>query len=416
MKNKYVKELEIYIHIPFCVRKCNYCDFLSFACDEDTQNRYIKALLKEIESWGRNINKGYKVVSVFIGGGTPAILKADYIKMLMEALKDMFKIADNAEITIEANPGTLDSEKLQIYKAAGINRLSMGLQSAKDAELKMLGRIHDYETFESNYYEARKTGFNNISIDLISALPGQNEDGFRETLEKVIRLNPEHISVYGLIVEPGTVFYNLYEGDSREVAKDIISAFLYPDGSKKELPDEDTERNIYYLTNRLLSENGYKQYEISNYSKDGYESVHNKGYWIRREYLGMGLGASSMLENIRWKNTEEINEYLDASLCKDTLLEISYDYLSSESGIIREVEALDKENQMSEEMFLGLRMNKGVSVKAFSDKYMISPLDKWKEWINKMTEDGLLEITEDLYIRLTDSGRDLANYVMSEFV
>lgn len=408
------KELEIYIHIPFCVRKCNYCDFLSFACDEDTQNRYIKALLKEIEWWGKNISKERNVISVFIGGGTPSILASAGMLKIMEALKKAFNISDDAEITIECNPGTLSEEKLRAYKSAGINRISMGLQSADDNELKMLGRIHTYEEFEKNYKMAEELGFDNISIDLISGIPGQKIENFEKTLRKVIRLKPKHISAYGLIIEPGTPMYDVYE--EKNCDSSYLQSFMDEEGDIKALPDEDEERNIYHRTIEILSSYGYHQYEISNYAMDGYESIHNAGYWIRREYLGLGLGASSMISNIRWKNTNEMKEYLDASLCKDTLLEISYDYLSSEPGIIREVEALDKENQMSEEMFLGLRMNKGVNVIAFSDKYMISPLDKWKEWINKMTEDGLLEITEDLYIRLTDSGRDLANYVMSEFV
>lgn len=284
------RELELYIHIPFCAKKCAYCDFLSGPADEQTVADYVTALRKEIESYKESA-KNYEVTTVFFGGGTPSLLSGEQMAELMNAIKDTFMLKEEAEITMEANPGTVTESNLSAYKEAGINRISFGLQSVKDEELRMLGRIHTFEEFLESYDMARKAGFHNINVDLISAIPGQTLTSWEETLRTVIELQPEHISAYSLIVEEGTTF-----------------AKLYGEGCEKEelLPDEDEERRIYERTEEMLKEAGYHRYEISNYAKDGYECRHNLGYWERKEYLGLGLGASSLLNETRFHNTEHM--------------------------------------------------------------------------------------------------------------
>ena len=271
-KNK----LGIYIHIPFCLRKCLYCDFLSDKACESDRADYVEALCNEIKYFAitdGKLTESHIVRTVFFGGGTPSILEGGQIATIMDTLRDRFEIAKDAEITIECNPGTASKEKMIQWRAAGINRLSIGLQSANDDELKNLGRIHDYEQFLNTYKWAREAGFENVNVDLMSAIPGQTPESYRNTLEKIIELRPEHISAYSLIIEEGTPFYDMYgEGGKEKMGE--------------QLPDEDTEREMYYLTKQLLSENGYHRYEISNYSLEGFECEHNKSYWIGTEYLG----------------------------------------------------------------------------------------------------------------------------------
>ncbi len=382
-------ELEIYIHIPFCIRKCNYCDFLSFSCDDEGIDKYVSTLVEEIRCRAVDY-KDDMITSVFIGGGTPSILSAKQIESIMNALKNNYTFSDDCEITIESNPGTLTEEKLLAYKNSGISRLSIGLQSANDDELKLLGRIHDYQTFADNYNLARKLGFDNINVDLISAIPGGSIEKFKESLLKVVELNPEHISVYSLIIEEGTPFYINY-GEGGPLEDTLIS--------------EDDDREIYHLTKTLLAEAGYNQYEISNYSKIGKECQHNIGYWIRKNYIGFGLGASSLYDNLRYKNTSDMNEYLISKTEK-----VSCGYM-----IRKEVENLIDNEIISEYLYLGLRMNKGVNLKEVSkcvgqDVYVI-----FKTWIEMCVQDGLL-INNDNIIRLTNKGQDLANYVMAGFV
>lgn len=391
------KNLSIYIHIPFCVKKCDYCDFLSFPVgecgkkDDSKGNRYsfyVEALLREIKAMGRQYRKEV-VDTIFIGGGTPSLLPIDEMHRIMNSVRQNFIVLPDAEITMEANPGTLTEEKLQAYHRMGINRLSIGLQSAKDSELKKLGRIHDFSVFQENYRLARSAGFDNISVDLMSGLPGQSVEDYRESLEIVASLNPEHISAYGLIIEEGTEFYHRYHGEEGE----------------KLLPSEEEEREMYHLTGQILKQYGYYQYEISNYAKPGFESKHNTGYWIRKPYLGLGLGASSFYGETRWKNTDCMDVYLSflGEQGKNKLL-----------GIHREIHGLTIEEQMEETMFLGLRMNQGVSGKAFFAQFEKSLEEVYGEWIQKMVSEELLEADEN--IRLTEKGRDLANYVMAGFL
>lgn len=396
--------ISVYVHIPFCIKKCGYCDFLSYplgglpeqypscqtAGGEGIPDIYFRRLLREIQE--ESLRYTERVASsVFIGGGTPSLLSAEQSSLLMETLYQSFKITKDAEITIEANPGTLAKEKITNYRNAGINRMSLGLQSSYDSELQCLGRIHKYEDFIQSYGLARDCGFQNINVDLMSGLPGQTLDHWEHTLRTVSELGPEHISAYGLIIEEGTPFYERYGTENAAGAA--------------ALPSEETERDMYHMTTAVLSEYGYKQYEISNYAREGYECRHNIGYWIRKNYVGLGLGAASMVDNVRWKNTSVMSEYLKSSATGDN---------SGEQGIKREVTVLSVREQMEEYMFLGLRMNRGVSESGFFASFGKSMKEIYGSWIDKMVDEKLLFRGEQ--IRLTKKGRDLANYVMAGFL
>ena len=385
-----MSKLGIYIHIPFCVKKCDYCDFLSAPSDEKTMERYTKALVKEIEL-NKELMKEYLVDTVFIGGGTPSILEGNLIARIMRALRSNANIAEDAEITIECNPGTVTEEKLLSYKNAGINRISFGLQSANDKELRSIGRIHTYEEFLESYYMARECGFDNINIDLMSALPGQSEQSFKETLEKVIGLNPEHISVYSMIVEDGTEMSQRVK-NARAKGIDI-------------LPSEEEERRMYYMTKTLLGKAGYGRYEISNYAKSGYECRHNIGYWARKDYLGFGIGAASLYKEQRYNNVADINSYMDRLLG----VEITGIKLQENQ------QKLSTDEQMEEFMFLGLRMMEGVSIKLFEEKFGKKYDNVYGKVSDKLVTQGLLECVEE-HVRLTERGIDISNYVMSEFL
>ena len=288
--------LELYIHMPFCVKKCEYCDFLSFPADTNTQIKYVHALLNEIRFYGEKM-RGFRVSTIYIGGGTPSWLEPELVTAVMDQIYKSFQVYEDAEISIECNPGTVTAAKLQAYRRAGINRLSIGLQSTNNTELKTLGRIHTYEQFLKTYELARNEGFTNINVDLMSGLPRQSAESFADTLQRVIRLKPEHISAYSLIIEKGTPFYEKYKFDMvRQEA-----------GMKtEELPTEDDTYKMLKLTQRVLAKAGYERYEISNYAKPGYACRHNVGYWTRENYLGLGLGAASLIDNVRYSNTREL--------------------------------------------------------------------------------------------------------------
>ena len=382
------KELELYIHIPFCVRKCAYCDFLSFASDEETIEAYVSALVNEILSYQKNrtFHDSYKVSSVFLGGGTPSLLIERQIADIFEALKKSFSILPDAEITIEANPGTVSASKLQTYRTCGINRISFGLQSTDNESLKLLGRIHTYDEFLESYQLARDCGFDNINVDLISAIPRQTLSDWEDTLREVVALQPEHISAYSLIVEEGTPFAKCYgEGCSKE----------------KELPDEDTERLIYQRTEGILKAAGYARYEISNYAKMGYECKHNLGYWERTEYLGLGLGAASLIQDTRFHNTEDMERYL--ANC------------SNPNTIQCERTILTQKEQMEEFFFLGLRKMVGVSLQEFEETYGKDNLNLYRDKIEELKHKELLEESKG-YLRLTKHGIDISNYVFGELL
>ena len=301
------KELELYIHIPFCVKKCDYCDFLSFPADNRTQRRYVDALQKEITCYGA-LYPDRKITTIFIGGGTPSWLDEEEIVRILHTVREAFEVECGAEITIECNPGTATAHKLVRYREAGINRISIGLQSAHNEELALLGRIHTWEQFLKTYDLARKAGFSNINVDLMSALPGQTLETFSDTLKKVLALKPEHLSAYSLIIEEGTPFYERYREDEKHREAGEPTELL---------PDEEQEYAVTKLTQRVLKEAGYHWYEVSNFAKPGYECRHNIGYWKRADYLGVGLGAASLIDNVRYANVREVLEYCKSceSLC-----------------------------------------------------------------------------------------------------
>ena len=375
-----MKPLELYIHIPFCVRKCAYCDFLSGPSDEKSRERYVELLCAEIEACRGKVEE-YQVSTVFFGGGTPSILQGEQIKRIMETLRKVFPFAEDAEISLEMNPGTVTEEKLVAYKDAGINRLSIGLQSVHDEELKLLGRIHTFDEFLYSYKMARKTGFRNINIDLISAIPGQTVSSWAETLQTIVDLKPEHISAYSLIIEEGTPFYEKYgEGAGQEL-----------------LPSEDEEREMYWKTKQILHEAGYERYEISNYAKEGHECRHNIGYWERTPYLGFGIGAASLFEETRYANPSNIEEYRTSFAKKF------------------QAEKLSIEEQIEEFMFLGLRMMKGISKQRFAENFGRKIEEIYGEQIEKLKKLELLEEKDDR-IYLTEKGIDISNSVFVEFM
>ena len=380
------RPLELYIHIPFCVRKCAYCDFLSGPATDLEMRVYVEQLVQEI-SVQSAFYEGYGVTSIFLGGGTPSILEAEDINRIMEAVYGHFHVEKDAEVTIEANPGTVSLEKLQIYRASGINRISIGLQSADDGELKALGRIHSYDGFLKTYERVRQAGFTNVNIDLMSALPGQTLESWRSTLRKVLMLRPEHISAYSLIIEEGTPFYKAYH-DHPEL-----------------LPDEDTEREMYYETKSMLHKQGFERYEISNYAKPGYECRHNIGYWTGTEYLGLGLGASSYIQGFRFHNESDLSLYD----------KIQMNGTDADEKLHQEITKLSDKEKMEEFMFLGLRMIKGVSGSEFFQRFGQNMWNVYGNVLNKLKDEGLI-IVDMPDVRLSDYGIDVSNYVLSEFL
>lgn len=393
------------MHIPFCARKCAYCDFLSFTGNIRMQKEYISRILEEIRLQSA-LFSDYCVVTVFIGGGTPSVLKASDIVAIMEALKTNFSIASDAEITIEANPGTVKMESLQAYREAGINRISMGLQSADDRELGYLGRIHTYDEFLKSFQRVRMAGFTNVNVDLISAIPGQTLESWKNTLKKTAMLKPEHISAYSLIVEEGTPFYERYGGHIETACCEMSLEERHRVLALPDLPDEDTEREMYYLTRDYLAEQGYERYEISNYSRPGFECRHNVGYWTGTEYLGIGLGASSYINGCRFHNTADFHTYVTSHLEREE---------EFEATLRQEKEQLSVKSRMEEFMFLGLRLTRGVSAEGFITRFGQSIRNVYGEVIESLERDGLMEHGNGWY-RLTERGLDLSNYAMSRFL
>ena len=381
--------MELYIHIPFCVKKCDYCDFLSFAADEQTQKSYVAALQKELAFYGAKY-KDRRITTIFIGGGTPSWLKEDYMQAIMETVYHYFSVEQDAEITIECNPGTITEHKFEVYRRIGINRLSIGLQSVHNEELKILGRIHTFEQFLKTYDMARKHGFSNINIDLMSSLPGQAPEIFCDSLYQVLKLKPEHISAYSLIIEKGTPFYELYRFDAvRQEA-----------GMQTEsLPTEEEEYQTTKMTQHILKEAGYHWYEVSNFAKPGYECRHNIGYWKRVDYLGVGLGASSLIDNVRYSNTRDLYTYL--SVPADSLHETA--------------EQITRNEQMEEFMFLGLRMRDGFYRDEFTQAFGIPIEAVYGDALNHLQQEELL-LKREGRIYLTDKGMDLNNYVVAQFM
>jgi len=380
------KKLELYVHIPFCEKKCLYCDFLSFSAEDDLHKAYVDKLIEEIRVQAKNYSD-YQISSIFIGGGTPSVIKAVYISNIMSAIYEAFIVESLAEVTIECNPGTVDIDKLLVYKQSGINRISVGLQSSIDKELQHLGRVHTYADFLYSYEKIRESGYKNVNIDLMSALPWQTLDSWKSTLKKVVMLKPEHISAYSLIIEEGTEFSKIYGS---------------PEG-RKFLPTEEVEREMYHSTIDILKNYGYERYEISNYAKPGYESKHNIGYWTGEEYLGFGIGASSYVYGRRFHVEKDIKKYLDINMKRDIM------------PLYQNIHELSTKEKMEEFMFLGLRLTKGVLVTDFYDRFGMELIDVFEKPIQKNISFGLLKY-ENLYLRLTDKGLDLSNRVMGDFL
>ncbi len=383
--------MELYVHIPFCVQKCKYCDFLSGNYDVKLRERYTYALISEIESYKERFSEE-TITSIYIGGGTPTFLEVVFMQRIFDAIFQNFHVAEDAEISMECNPGTGSLEAFKIYRHMGVNRLSIGLQSANEDELELLGRIHTFDKFETTYREARLAGFDNINVDIMTGLPFQTWNKLSNTIKKVTYLKPEHISCYSLIIEEGTPFYDTYKEDVERREKDLET---------EALPDLDTEYDLYKRAQQLLEEKGYHQYEISNYALDGKECRHNIGYWKRTPYLGVGLGAASLIDEVRYTNVRDISTYIEK--CE-----------TDESVRVEEIE-LSKRDAMSEYMYLGLRMNQGVVRQEFFDVFQITVEAVFGKVIKKNEALGLLKAAEGR-IFLTDKGMDVANQVMSEFL
>ena len=373
--------MELYLHIPFCVKKCAYCDFLSFPSGQEIQRQYAKRLMEDIDCMGKEYGD-IPVDTIFIGGGTPSVPESRLIVDLMEHVNRAFQIGDGAEISMEANPGTVTREKLTDYRRAGINRLSFGLQSANDRELKLLGRIHTWAEFLESFHLARECGFTNINIDLMSALPGQTRESWKDTLKRVTDLNPEHISAYSLIIEDGTPFGEKYGSEE----------------GRKLLPDEDSEREMYHETKRFLRECGYERYEISNYAKPGRECRHNIGYWTGVPYLGLGLGASSYMNGSRFAVSSDMQQYLE-----------------EKPGTFTDVEKLTKKDMEEEFFYVGLRMTAGVSLSEFERRFGMSAEEVYPGLMETFVEEKAAEFRGDRFV-LTDYGLDVSNYIMAQFL
>lgn len=377
-----MRTMGLYVHIPFCKRKCLYCDFPSYGNMEEKYEGYVSALEMEIEKRG-SACKGWDVSSIFFGGGTPTVLSKEMLQRLMMKIKNNFSILEGAEITIESNPGTIDKEKAEALKQMGFNRLSMGVQAWQNRLLTTLGRIHSIEEFQNNFMIARGAGFQNINVDLMFALPSQTFEDWNETLKKITEMNPEHISAYSLIIEEGTPFYDKFEkGELQEIGEEL-------------------DRKMYHYAVSFLAENGYEQYEISNFAKKGRDSRHNQIYWETQPYLGLGLGAHSFFGGSRFHNTYDMDKYILAH---------------GEITIIEEDrEAETKKDEMEEVMFLGLRMTKGVSFDEFYGRFGIDMRQVYAESIATSIQSGLLKETVS-GIALTARGIDLSNQVFTEFL
>ena len=377
-----MKELGLYIHIPFCKKKCKYCDFISFECKDEIQEKYVNLLIKEIQNCKY---KNRKVTSIYIGGGTPSYINSIYIKQILDELRNIFLLDEKCEITIEINPGTINKEKLIDYKNAGINRISIGLQSTNNRLLKLIGRIHTYEDFLECYELIKEEGFKNINIDLMLALPTQTEEELNESVEKIVELNPNHISIYSLILEEGTLLKKMVDNKELEPANEI------------------TERKMYWSVKKYLEIHGYNHYEISNFAKESFESKHNFNCWNQEEYIGFGVSAHSYINNKRFSNTNNLKNYIN-----------NIERMDFDKNIeIHEIQ--DRESMAKEYMLLGFRKIEGISISEFERKFRINPLFYFRFEISKLVDEKLIEVDLDK-IKLTNKGIDFANLVFEEFI
>ena len=374
-------KISLYIHIPFCAQKCLYCDFPSFARKDHLRKAYIEALNKEIISLREKYNN-LEINTIFIGGGTPSVLEADELECLLKEVAKL-NMAKDIEYSMECNPGNLTEEKLEVMKKYGVNRISMGLQAKQDNLLKGLGRIHNYKTFKENFLLAKKVGFNNINVDLMFGLPNQRLNEWEETLREIISLEPAHISAYSLIIEEGTAFYNLYEND------------------KLKLPTEEEERKMYHLAKKILEENGFNQYEISNYAKEGKECRHNLAYWNMDNWIGVGSASASYMDGKRIKNISSVEEYINS--------------INEKGEAIEEIINNSKNDNMEEFMFMGLRKINGIDENEFKKRFSMNINDVYGEILNKYIDEGLL-IRESGRIFLSEKGIEISNVIMADFL
>ena len=376
-----MEKISLYIHIPFCAQKCLYCDFPSFARKDHLRKAYIEALNKEIISL-REKHNNLEINTIFIGGGTPSVLEADELECLLKEVAKL-NMAKDIEYSMECNPGNLTEEKLEVMKKYGVNRISMGLQAKQDNLLKGLGRIHNYKTFKENFLLAKKVGFNNINIDLMFGLPNQRLNEWEETLREIISLEPAHISAYSLIIEEGTAFYNLYEND------------------KLKLPTEEEERKMYHLAKKILEENGFNQYEISNYAKERKECRHNLAYWNMDNWIGVGSAAASYINGKRIKNISSVEEYINS--------------INEKGEAVEEIITNSKNDNMEEFMFMGLRKINGIDENEFKKRFSMNINDVYGEILNKYIDEGLL-IRESGRIFLSEKGIEISNIIMADFL
>ncbi len=374
-------KISLYIHIPFCAQKCLYCDFPSFARKDHLRKAYIEALNKEIISL-REKHNNLEINTIFIGGGTPSVLEADELECLLKEVAKL-NMAKDIEYSMECNPGNLTEEKLEVMKKYGVNRISMGLQAKQDNLLKGLGRIHNYKTFKENFLLAKKVGFNNINVDLMFGLPNQRLNEWEETLREIISLEPAHISAYSLIIEEGTAFYNLYEND------------------KLKLPTEEEERKMYHLAKKILEENGFNQYEISNYAKEGKECRHNLAYWNMDNWIGVGSAAASYINGKRIKNISSVEKYINS--------------INEKREAVEEIINNSKNDNMEEFMFMGLRKINGIDENEFKNRFSMNINDVYGEILNKYIGEGLL-IRESGRIFLSEKGIEISNIIMADFL
>ncbi|XZJ11416.1 radical SAM family heme chaperone HemW [Clostridium perfringens] len=374
-------KISLYIHIPFCAQKCLYCDFPSFARKDHLRKDYIEALNKEIISL-REKHNNLEINTIFIGGGTPSVLEADELECLLKEVAKL-NMAKDIEYSMECNPGNLTEEKLEVMKKYGVNRISMGLQAKQDNLLKGLGRIHNYKTFKENFLLAKKVGFNNINVDLMFGLPNQRLNEWEETLREIISLEPAHISAYSLIIEEGTAFYNLYEND------------------KLKLPTEEEERKMYHLAKKILEENGFNQYEISNYAKERKECRHNLAYWNMDNWIGVGSAAASYINGKRIKNISSVEEYINS--------------INEKGEAVEEIINNSKNDNIEEFMFMGLRKINGIDENEFKKRFSMNINDVYGEILNKYIDEGLL-IRESGRIFLSEKGIEISNVIMADFL
>ncbi len=374
-------KISLYIHIPFCAQKCLYCDFPSFARKDHLRKAYIEALNKEIISL-REKHNNLEINTIFIGGGTPSVLEADELECLLKEVAKL-NMAKDIEYSMECNPGNLTEEKLEVMKKYGVNRISMGLQAKQDNLLKGLGRIHNYKTFKENFLLAKKVGFNNINVDLMFGLPNQRLNEWEETLREIISLEQAHISAYSLIIEEGTAFYNLYEND------------------KLKLPTEEEERKMYHLAKKILEENGFNQYEISNYAKEGKECRHNLAYWNMDNWIGVGSAAASYINGKRIKNISSVEKYINS--------------INEKGEAVEEIINNSKNDNMEEFMFMGLRKINGIDENEFKKRFSMNINDVYGEILNKYIGEGLL-IRESGRIFLSEKGIEISNIIMADFL